>query len=163
MTATEFVFAYGSNMDLAQMRERCPNSMELLQPFVARAEGWKLCFPRHSHRRQGGVGSLASAAGETVWGVVFGLTEEDLAKLDRSEGVSVGAYRRARLSVAWGRALKQDVWAYFAIPPDEPPRNYQPHEDYLAQYIRGAQSFKFPAEYIDKLKRIETKKRSKVG
>jgi gamma-glutamylcyclotransferase (GGCT)/AIG2-like uncharacterized protein YtfP len=163
VTATEFVFAYGSNMDLAQMRERCPNSLDLLQPFVARAKGWKLYFPRHSDRRQGGVGSILSKSDETVWGVVFGLTAEDLAKLDRSEGTSVGAYRRVRIQVAWGRDLKQEVWTYLAIPQDEPPRHYPPHEDYLAQYIRGAESFKLPAEYIDKLKRIETRKRSKVG
>ena len=161
MTATEFVFTYGANMDLAQMGERCPNSKDLFQPFVARADGWRLWFPRHSDRRQGGLGSIATAPGETVWGVVFGLTIEDLARLDRSEGVSAGAYRRARLPIAWGRDLKQEVWTYLAIPQDEPPKRYIPHEDYLAQYIRGAESFKLPAEYIDKLRRIETRKRQK--
>jgi hypothetical protein len=125
------------------------------------AEGWKLWFSRHSERRQGGVGSIISAPDEAVWGVVFGLTAQDLERLDRSEGVSAGVYRRARLSVMWGRDLKQEVWTYIAIPQDEPPRRYAPHEDYLAQYIRGAESFKFPAEYIDKLKRIETRKRQK--
>ena len=79
MTPTEFVFTYGSNMDLAQMSERCPNSKELFQPFVARADGWRLWFPRYSDRRQGGVGSLLSAPSDAVWGVVFGLTLEDLA------------------------------------------------------------------------------------
>jgi cation transport regulator ChaC len=161
MTATEFVFAYGSNMDLAQMSERCPNSKDIFQPFVARADGWKLWFPRQSERRQGGVGSIISAPGEAVWGVVFGLTTQDLARLDRSEGVSAGAYRRARLPIAWGRDLKQEVWTYLAIPQDEPPMRYAPHEDYLAQYIRGAEYFKLPADYIDKLKRIETRKRRK--
>ena len=161
MTATEFVFTYGANMDLAQMGERCPNSKDLFQPFVARADGWRLWFPRSSERRQGGVGSMMSAPGEAVWGVVFGLTLEDLARLDRSEGVPTGAYRRARLPIAWGRDLKQEVWTYLAIPQDEPPRRYIPHEDYLAQYIRGAESFKLPAEYIDKLRRIETRKRQK--
>ena len=161
MTPTEFVFAYGSNMDLAQMRERCPNSQDVLQPFVARAEGWRLCFPRQSDRRQGGVGSIIARPDETVWGVVFGLTPEDLARLDRSEGTSVGAYRRARVQVAWGRDLRQEVWTYLGIPQDEPPRHYAPHEDYLAQYIRGAESFKLPAQYIDQLKRIETRKRLK--
>jgi gamma-glutamylcyclotransferase len=161
MTPTEFVFTYGSNMDLAQMGERCPNSKGTFQPFAARADGWGLWFPRHSDRRQGGVGSIISAPGEVVWGVVFGLTMEDLARLDRSEGVSTGAYRRARLPIAWGRDLKQEVWTHFAIPQDEPAKRYIPHEDYLAQYIRGAESFKLPAEYIEKLKRIETRKRMK--
>jgi gamma-glutamylcyclotransferase (GGCT)/AIG2-like uncharacterized protein YtfP len=104
---------------------------------------------------------LFFAPTEAVWGVVFGLTLEDLARLDRSEGVSSGAYRRARLPITWGRDLKQEVWTYLALPQDEPPKRYSPHEDYLAQYIRGAEYFKLPAEYIDKLKTIETRKRSK--
>ena len=161
MTPTEFVFVYGSNMDLAQMSERCPNSRDKFQPFVAKAEGWRLWFPRYSERRQGGVGSIAPANGEVVWGVVFGLTLEDLVRLDRSEGVFVSAYRRDRLAVTWGNALKQDVWAYFAIPQDTPPRHYMPHQDYLATYIRGAESFKLPADYVEKLKRIGTSKRAK--
>jgi hypothetical protein len=159
MAATEFIFAYGSNMSLPQMKERCPNSKDKLQPFVAKADGWKLCFPRHSDRRQGGVGSIFPAKGEAVWGVVFGVTLEDLASLDRSEGVP-SAYRRDRLPLTWGN-LKQEVWAYFAIPQDDPPKHYKPHEDYLALYIRGAESFKFPVEYIDKLRKIETAKRRK--
>jgi gamma-glutamylcyclotransferase (GGCT)/AIG2-like uncharacterized protein YtfP len=161
MIPTEYVFVYGSNMDLAQMNERCPNSKETFQPFVAKADGWRLWFPRFSERRQGGVGSLFAAPGETVWGVVFGLTPEDLERLDRSEGVSIGAYRRARIPITWGRNLRQEVWTYFAIPKDEPPKRYIPHQDYLALYIRGAEAFKLPADYIEKLKRIETRKRSK--
>ena len=77
MTATEFVFTYGANMDLGQMGERCPNSKDLFQPFVARADGWRLWFPRSSERRQGGVGSMMSApeplgfAGAASFGLPF--------------------------------------------------------------------------------------------
>jgi hypothetical protein len=39
MANVELVFAYGSNMDIAQMRERCPDSRNVLQPLVAKAEG----------------------------------------------------------------------------------------------------------------------------
>ena len=59
MHQSEFVFAYGSNMDPAQMRERCSGSD--LSWFVARAEGWKLIFPRWSDKRLGGVGSITKA------------------------------------------------------------------------------------------------------
>jgi gamma-glutamylcyclotransferase (GGCT)/AIG2-like uncharacterized protein YtfP len=161
MTATEFVFAYGSNMNLSQMNERYPNSKDRFQPFLAKADGWKLCFPRRSDRRQGGLGSIVPADGEVVWGVVFGLTLEDLARLDQSEGVFANVYRRDRLLVTWGNGLKKEVWTYFAIPQDDPPRHYVPHEDYLALYVRGAEYFKLPADYIDRLKKTETSKRVK--
>ena len=160
MIATEFLFAYGSNMDLAQMKERCPNSRDKFQPFVAQAVGWKLCFPRFSERRQGGVGSMVRAVGEVVWGVVFALAPEDLPRLDAAEGVP-HAYRRDPLSVTWGNALQKEVWTYFAIPQDNPSKHYIPHQDYLAIYVRGAESFKLPADYLDRLKKIETLKRQK--
>src|SRR5690242_6364360 len=85
MMKSELVFAYGSNMDPAQMRERCPESD--LSWFVAEAEGWRLCFPRKSTKRKGGVGSIAREEGASVWGVVFAISERDLSRLDEYEGV----------------------------------------------------------------------------
>ncbi len=82
----ELDFAYGSNMDLVQMRERCPGS--LLSPVVAEARGWKLCFPRRSDGRKGGIGSITEDKSASVWGVVFSVTQQDLERLDRFEGVS---------------------------------------------------------------------------
>ena len=58
MERSVLIFAYGSNMDLAQMKERCPNSD--LQSFIAEARSWKLCFPRYSENRNGGVGSIGT-------------------------------------------------------------------------------------------------------
>jgi hypothetical protein len=51
MNESELVFAYGSNMDPAQMRERCPESD--LGWFTAEARGWRLYFPRESKKRRG--------------------------------------------------------------------------------------------------------------
>src|SRR5579862_4369874 len=74
-------FIYGSNMDLAQMHERCRELS--LSSFVADAHGWRLCFPRRSDRRKGGVGSLAEDQSASVWGVVFTVAERDLARIIR--------------------------------------------------------------------------------
>src|SRR6516165_8294753 len=84
MMKSELVFAYGSNMDPAQMRERCPESD--LWWFIAEARDWKLYFPRKSNQRRGGVGSITKQVGSSVWGVVFAVSEHDLARLDRYEG-----------------------------------------------------------------------------
>src|ERR1700720_4581675 len=86
------IFAYGSNMDLQQMKERRPDSD--LESFIAEARNWALCFPRESDKRKGGVGSIEGRQGASVWGVVFTVSERDLARLDRREGVLIGAYTR---------------------------------------------------------------------
>ena len=156
MSSTELVFGYGSNMDLKQMEERCPNSK--LQPFIAEARGWRLCFPRKSDKRRGGVGSIVRDPGESVWGVVFHVAQGDLPSLDRREGVFLEAYHREKLEVFGVDGKPQMVSTYFAVPQDNPPKHYLPHQDYIALYLRGADKFHLPSAYQDKLKRIETSK-----
>jgi gamma-glutamylcyclotransferase len=90
MERNVLIFAYGSNMDLEQMRERCPESD--LASFIAEARDWALRFPRNSDKRKGGVGSIERKQGSSVWGVVFAVSERGLKRLDRYEGVLVGAY-----------------------------------------------------------------------
>jgi len=76
-------FAYGSNLDPAQMRERCPESTVV---GLASLADYRISFPRYSNRWGGGTASIQLAHGETAWGVLYELTDEDLAKLDGFEG-----------------------------------------------------------------------------
>jgi len=76
-------FAYGSNLDFAQMKGRCPSARSV---GVAKLPGRRLAFTRWSGGRKGAVAdAVADPAGE-VWGVVFEITAEDLEMLDRCEG-----------------------------------------------------------------------------
>jgi gamma-glutamylcyclotransferase (GGCT)/AIG2-like uncharacterized protein YtfP len=147
---SELVFAYGSNMDPAQMRERCPESD--LSWFVAEARGWKLCFPRNSTKRKGGVGSVIPEDGPSAWGVVFTVSDRDLLRLDRYEGVGSGAYRRVTIEVFETNGRKVSAWTYFAIPKGS--GDFVPHPDYIDLYIKGATYFGLTQEYVDSLKRI---------
>ena len=144
---SELIFAYGSNMDPAQMRERCPESD--LWWFVAEARDWKLYFPRKSHRRRGGVGSITKQVGSSVWGVVFAVSERDLARLDRYEGVSSHAYRRDLVDLLDEGGRHITAWTYFAIPDGE--EEYRPHRDYIAIYVRGAVYCGLPDAYLKSL------------
>lgn len=146
----ELVFAYGSNMDLAQMQERCPDSD--LASFIAEARGWRLCFPRESTRRRGGVGSIVREEGLSVWGVVFSVSDRDLPILDRFEGVGVGAYRREKVDLIDPHGHSVDAWTYFAN--EEGSGNFLPHRDYIDLYIQGAEHFGLPGAHIEVLKRI---------
>jgi gamma-glutamylcyclotransferase (GGCT)/AIG2-like uncharacterized protein YtfP len=72
-------FAYGSNMDGHQMAETCP----ACQPVGhGRLSGFRLEFNVYSDRWEGGAANLEPDQEAHVWGVVWDITDEDLAALD---------------------------------------------------------------------------------
>ncbi len=126
------------------MSESCPGSRAL---GAARLAGWRLTFTRDSPAWGGGVGHVELAPGDEVWGVLWDLTESQMAALDEYEGVAAGAYVHDRVSV---RFEDRDVEAeiYFAVP-----RGYKkPSNKYLSALIRGAEANGLPQEYVDRLR-----------
>ncbi len=134
-------------MDREQMAERCPGARAL---GAARLAGWRLTFTRDSPAWGGGVGHIELAQGDEVWGVLWDLTDNQLASLDEYEGVAVGAYVRDRVTVRFGeRDVEADV--YFAVP-----RGYKkPSKKYMAALLRGAEAHGCPDEYVKRLREIE--------
>ena len=70
-------FAYGSNLDLEQMAQRCPDA-EIVGPV--RLENYELRF------RGSGFATVAPKKGSTVHGLVWKLTPNCEQSLDRYEG-----------------------------------------------------------------------------
>ncbi|TEA16277.1 hypothetical protein C8034_v001458 [Colletotrichum sidae] len=89
--ATETLyFAYGSNLHIAQMAERCPGSSFKGKATLA---GWRWQINKR------GVANVVrvdpkDSSNCAVEGLVFSVTSKDLRSLDRSEGVSRGFYQR---------------------------------------------------------------------
>jgi gamma-glutamylcyclotransferase (GGCT)/AIG2-like uncharacterized protein YtfP len=80
-------FAYGSNLNRADMRRRCPDA----HPGVpARLHGWRLTFR--------GVADIEPAAGRTVHGALWWLSRADVRNLDAYEGAPT-YYRRRTVEV----------------------------------------------------------------
>ncbi|MCA9605570.1 MAG: gamma-glutamylcyclotransferase [Myxococcales bacterium] len=80
---TILYFAYGSNLDADQMRRRCPTAA-LVGP--ARLTGRALAFAGHSGSWGGGVATVVAKDDAAVPGLLWRLSREDLAWLDRCEG-----------------------------------------------------------------------------
>ena len=102
-------FAYGSNLDPQQMALRCPGATVV---GLGELRDHRLTFPLTSHDWGGGVASVGVAHGESVWGVVYELTDEHLAALDRYEqfvgpGDQHNLYDRETTSVQLVRAVNQ--------------------------------------------------------
>ncbi|KAI0549357.1 hypothetical protein F4679DRAFT_547637 [Xylaria curta] len=86
----QLYFAYGSNLWMKQMATRCPNSY-----YIGRA-----LLPDYRWQiNERGYANIVPASGFTVHGLVYELGAGDEARLDRSEGVSSGAYSKAYLPV----------------------------------------------------------------
>jgi hypothetical protein len=145
-------FAYGSNLDPDQMRERCPAARFVC---IARLDDHRLTFNRKSIRRGCGVADVIPSPGDCVWGAVFEVTGNDVACLDSSEGFRAGrranAYYRKEIRVT---GIVDDaeqatiVETYVAHPQPNPP---PPSEQYMAQIVKGARHWGLPSSYIEQL------------
>src|SRR6201999_220578 len=94
-------FAYGSNLCVEQMARRCPHATNP-RPAMLADHAWLI--------NQRGVATVEKFAGTQVHGVLWDVSDHDLATLDSAEGVPV-RYRRDRLTIrAANRAT--DAWVY---------------------------------------------------
>lgn len=147
-------FAYGSNLDQMQMRQRCP-AAKLLGP--AQLANHRLCFPRRSPVRDCAVASFEPHRGGIVWGVIYELEDDDLKRLDEREGfdpinpAAVNRYCRVDVTVQRNPGERVEAVAYVAIPEDDPGR---PSRDYLKHIIDGAVAHGFPDDYVESLRAI---------
>jgi hypothetical protein len=128
-------FAYGANMDPVQMAQRCPGARQL---GVAVLGG-------HAFRiGKAGYGTALPDAGEVVHGVLWMLTPDDEAALDRFEGVGDGLYTRRRVPVLKPDGEVTEAMIYCAADPAPG----TPVPGYLERIAEVAESLGFPPGYI---------------
>src|SRR5690349_8104112 len=89
MTARHHYFAYGSNLSVRQMAQRCPDATDP-QPATLADHDWLI--------NERGVATVEPQPGGVVHGVLWRVSDHDLATLDSAEGVPV-RYRRDALPV----------------------------------------------------------------
>jgi gamma-glutamylcyclotransferase (GGCT)/AIG2-like uncharacterized protein YtfP len=124
---THLYFAYGSNLDGAQMRRRCPSARLV---GAAILDGYRLGFAGRSASWGGAVATVVRDREGRVPGLVWAVSADDLERLDRCEGATEHrakrgaqggstdraaggfAYRRKRLLVETGEARRRRVHVY---------------------------------------------------
>lgn len=87
-TARRYYLAYGSNLNVQQMRMRCPHATIL---GTAELEGWELVF---KGSKTGAYLTIEEREGGKVPVAVWALTPSDEAALDRYEGFPTFYYKR---------------------------------------------------------------------
>jgi len=152
-------FAYGSNLDPDQMRDRCPGHGVV---GLAVLHDHRLGFPLYSTQWGSGVAGLVRAHGERVWGVLYEVSEADLASLDEHEGWrgpqnQHNLYEREVVTVELIRpddgSVPRRVRATTYYPRVANPS--PPSRQYLDLVLRGARHHRLPEEYLDRLGAIE--------
>jgi len=130
-------FAYGSNMDPDQMRERCPGAVP---EGVAALSGYAFRINRN------GVATVVPERGGIVRGVLWTLTPAHVDTLDRYEGVAVREYEKLRLVVDAGAPARALIYVA------SEDRHGTPKAGYLERILAGAGHFRLPPDYVERLR-----------
>jgi len=86
--------AYGSNMDPAQMAERCPHSPQAGTGWL---EGWRLTFGGEDIGWEGALATVVEDADGRVFVVLYEVSENDEQALDRWDGATLGYYSKVKV------------------------------------------------------------------
>jgi len=134
-------FAYGSNVDVAQMDHRCPGAV----PVGVHK------LPNHRFIiNSRGVSTVVSVpdGSKNVYGVLWSITKPHEDTLDEREGVEYGTYRKEWLLVEMQGADPVSALIYVAA--DDIVG--APRAGYMEKIVAAAELHGLPPEYIEELK-----------
>ncbi|CAG0915707.1 unnamed protein product [Notodromas monacha] len=141
-------FAYGSNLLTARLRIGCPSAVKV---DIAQLKDFRLDFNYFSRRWQGAAATIVGDRNSRVWGIVWKISQDDLAHLDEQEGVKKAIYRRFRVEVRNGSSF-YSCWTYQLVRPLEDDR--RPSTVYKSVIISGALENELPEDYVAQLRSI---------
>lgn len=149
-------FAYGSNMNFSQIKDRCPSASFL---GTAKLIDYTMAFTRESTKRKCGVADIVPCNTASVWGVIYQINEVELGALDKSEGFNPNreenAYIRKEVMVFRDGQSNQPFTAMTYIVQNKSKHHIPPSKEYLSLIISGAEMWHLPSEYIQQLLKIE--------
>jgi gamma-glutamylcyclotransferase len=137
-------FAYGSNLDVDQMRMRCPTARPLVR---AQLRDHRLEFTHLSSRWGGGAADILPHPGESVWGALYAVEPADLPKLDRFEG----GYERLEVRVEDGDGEVRSAVTYTV----RSKAFFNPTEEYLSKLLRWGENWELPDAYLARLRTLQ--------
>lgn len=131
-------FAYGSNLVLDQMAQRCPHSRPL---GTAVLDHWRFRI------NAAGWATIVPEAGARVHGLLWSLTPEDESALDLYEEMPSGLYEKRLLTVRTATGEAREAMVYLALDPTPG----KPMARYWDPIQSAAEACGFPPEYLEEL------------
>lgn len=139
-------FAYASNMHRGQMQRWCPASRFLK---TASLPGFRFVYDGFSVTWDGAVANIVKADTDSVWGVLYEVTERDRLTLDAFEGYPRDYdHRDVEVRDRDGNVCRAVTYFRTGRAPGPP------HPDYERIVIDGAKESGLPEDYIDRVLRV---------
>lgn len=139
----KYYLAYGSNLNVAQMRWRCPDARAL---GTATIEDYRLLF---KGSKTGSYLTIEPQEGAQVPVAVWEVSEEDEKRLDRYEGFPTFYYKKELeltfTGIKTGKKRKRKCFAY--IMHEDRPIGI-PSRSYVETCIEGYRDFGFNLKYL---------------
>jgi gamma-glutamylcyclotransferase len=96
-----------------------------------------------------GVANVAPRPGDQVWGALYQLTHADAERLDRTEGVERGVYRRIAVEVVGPEGVRIAAFTYRS---EISRSERRPSARYLGLLLAGARELGLPSEWVERLR-----------
>lgn len=139
----KYYLAYGSNLNVAQMRWRCPDARAL---GTATIEDYRLLF---KGSKTGSYLTIEAQEGAQVPVAVWEVSEEDEKRLDRYEGFPTFYYKKELdltfIGIKTGKKRKRKCFVY--IMHEDRPIGI-PSRSYVETCIEGYRDFGFNLKYL---------------
>jgi gamma-glutamylcyclotransferase (GGCT)/AIG2-like uncharacterized protein YtfP len=136
--------AYGSNMDPVQMAARCPHSPQRSSGWL---KGWRLAFGGEEIGWEGALATVVEDPEDRVFVVLYEISPNDEAALDRWDAATLDYYRKLRVRIA---TLDGDVVAWLYVL-----NAYEgglPSARYLGIMADAAEAAGAPDDYVARLR-----------
>ena len=131
-------FAYGSNLWGEQMKNRCPGHRVVGQG-VLKGYRWYIT--------ERGYANLIPSENDEVYGIVYALTPEDEAVMDKYEGVDVGHFIKEYVNVL---VNGEDCRALVYLDSNPDIQEGSPKPEYIERMNKGLQDAQLPEDYVNR-------------
>ena len=143
-------FSYASNMDEAQMADRCPDARPV---DGAMLPDYGIVITSQ------GYANVVESPGDVVFGLLWTISPADEESLDRYEGVRPGLYRKVEIGVTpiGGKAVRALI--YLATERT----TGSPRPGYLELVVAAARRHRLPEDYIRRLEAWQSARQPSRG
>ena len=139
----KYYLAYGSNLNVSQMKQRCPNAKPAGTAII---RNYELLF---KGSKTGSYLTIEPKKGEKVPVAVWEVTESDEKRLDLYEGFPNFYYKKKiRLSVKWATGGTKRLTAFVYIMHEERKLGV-PSRQYMTTCMEGYQDFGFDRKFLE--------------
>ncbi len=146
----EIYFGYGSNIDKARIRRRCPSARVIAKGKIL---DYRLVFNmlgNNAEGKGGGVANIEKANGDIVYGVLYRIETNELQQLNSLE-MSMN-YEVEQMNIFVSDIVSVEATVYISY--QEQNNRYTPTNAYRNFIINGMEMHNFPIEYQNQIKAL---------